>query len=363
MIKVIQVITDTNIGGAGIWLLNFLKTYDRSVIDMSVVVPRGAMLKERVEKLNVRVIEADNIADSSFSVGGIKALDEIFKEEEPDIVHTHASLSARIAAKRNGIKVVNTRHCLEENKRGIKKAVYGLVNNSLSDRVIGVSEAVCRNLEADGIKQDKLRLVYNGIFPLKEIDSAKKNALRERLGILPQNVVVGMVARLEPVKNHEMFLEAAKVVDTICPEAVFVIVGAGSMEETLIRKAKYDGIEDKVIFTGYIEDVNDIMNIIDIHVLTSEKEALSISLLEAMSLAKPVVSTDSGGPGEFIENGKNGILVGTGDTVNLTMGIVRLIQRADIRSGLGTAAKQTVSEKFSAENMARNIEKIYAELV
>lgn len=363
MIKVIQVITDTNIGGAGIWLLNFLKTYDRTIVDMSVVVPRGAMLKEKVEQLNVRVIEADGIADSSFSLDGIKELEKIFAEEEPDIVHTHASLSARIAAKKRGIKVVHTRHCLEEEKRGIKKAVYGFVNNRLSDRVIGVSKAVCKNLEADGINKDKLRLVYNGIFPLEVLEDEDKRELRKKMGIKPWNIVVGMVARLEPVKNHKMFLEAAKVIDTICPEALFLIVGAGSMEEELRREAKYNGIDDKVLFTGYISDVNDIMNIIDIHVLTSKKEALSISLLEAMSIAKPVVATDSGGPGEFIESGKNGILAGADDTVNLTMGMVRLIQRQDMREKMGEAARKTVLEKFLADEMARNIEKVYEEMI
>ena len=80
MIKVIQVLTDTNIGGAGMWLLNFLKVYDREHIDMSVVLPHNAMLKPEAEKLGVRVIEADGIADSSFSLKGISVLDKIFKE-------------------------------------------------------------------------------------------------------------------------------------------------------------------------------------------------------------------------------------------------------------------------------------------
>jgi glycosyltransferase involved in cell wall biosynthesis len=363
MIKVIQVITDTNIGGAGIWLLNFLKAYDRSVIDMAVVLPYDSMLKKKIEELNVRVIEAEGIADSSFSIKGVKSIDEIFKVEEPDIVHTHASLSARIAAKRNNIKVVHTRHCIEGEKKFLKKAVYRFVNNILSDRVIGVSKAVCSNLEADGINTEKLRMVYNGIFPLKEISASEQQALRKKYNIGSENVVVGMVARLEPVKNHEMFLEAAKVVDTICPEAVFMIVGAGSMEKKLRQKARRDGIEDKVIFTGYISDVNDIMNIIDIHVLTSEKEALSISLIEAMSLGKPVVATDSGGPGEVVENGKSGILVGVDDSVNLTMGIVRFIQRKDIRVEAGREGRRIVGEKFLAGDMARSIEEIYNELV
>ena len=363
MIKVFQVVTDTNIGGAGIWLLNFLKVYDRNKIDMSVVMPKDAMLKSEVEKLGVRVIEADGIADSSFSWRAVSELDKIFKAEQPDIVHTHASLAARISAKKNGIKVVHTRHCLEKEKRHVKKFIYGFINNLLSDRVIGVSEAVSKNLLTDGISRDKLRTVYNGITPLKVLSPEEKSAVREKYGISDRNVVVGIVARLESVKNHAMFLEAAKVVATICPEAVFMVVGDGSMRESLEEKARQDGIRDKVIFTGYLNDVSDVMNIIDIHVLTSDREALSISLIEAMSIGKPVVATDSGGPGEFISNGVNGILVGVNDTVNLTMGIVRLIQRPDIRTKLGNEGLKTVETKFMSVSMAKKIEGIYAELV
>lgn len=363
MIKVIQVITDTNIGGAGMWLLNFLKVYNRNEIDMTVVLPYDAMLKADVEKLGVKVIEADGIADSSFSMRGVSALDRIFKDEELDIVHTHASLSARIAAKKNGIKVVHTRHCLEKEKKHVKKFIYGLINNFFSDRVIAVSEAVAENLEADGINASKLRTVYNGITPLKEISEEEKQKVREKFGILPQNVVVGIVARLEPVKNHAMFLEAAKVIATICPEAVFMIVGDGSMRESLEEKARQDGIYEKVIFTGHIKDVSEVMNIIDIHVLTSDNEALSISLIEAMSIGKPVVATNSGGPGEFVKNGVNGILLGVNDTVNLTMGIVRLIQRPDIRGKLGNEGRKIVGEMFISDDMAKKIENIYKELI
>jgi len=362
MIKVIQVLTDTNIGGAGIWLLNYLKTYNRDLVDMSVIIPTDSMLKERIDSLGVRVIESEGIADSSFSLSGVKNLYDILKEERPDIIHTHASLSARIAAKMLKIKVVHTRHCLEEKKRFLKKAVYKFINNSLSDRVVGVSEAVCENLLTDGIKENKLNMVYNGIFPLKKLSWEEKAVLRQKYNISAENVVVGMVARLEPVKNHAMFLEAAKAVAAICPEAVFMIVGSGSLEKELKMLAKEYEIGDKVIFTGYIEDVNDIVNLIDIHVLTSEKEALSISLIEAMSIGKPVVATDSGGPAEVVERGKSGLLVNVGDSLNLAMGIVSYIKRPEDAKKAGEYGEKIVREKFLAKDMAKNIEDIYSEL-
>ena len=210
MIKILQVITDTNFGGAGAWLLNYLRSADREKYDITVALPQNSVLKERVASLGVKVSEVDGIADSSFSVKGVFSFIGLMRTLRPDIVHTHSSLSARIAAKALGIKTVNTRHCLEEKKSFPKSVVYKLVNNALSDASIGVSEAVANNLKQDGIKDKKRFLVYNGIFPLKPISAQKKLSIRESLGFSKDDVIAGMVARLEPVKNHDVFLNAAK---------------------------------------------------------------------------------------------------------------------------------------------------------
>ena len=114
MIKLIHVITDTNIGGAGVWVLNFLKAYDKEKYDVGVAVPCNSLLAPKISELGVKVFEIAHIADKSFSKEGIREFIKLFKEQKPDIVHCHASLSARIASKKLGIKTVNTRHCLEE---------------------------------------------------------------------------------------------------------------------------------------------------------------------------------------------------------------------------------------------------------
>ncbi len=360
--KVLQILTDTNVGGAGIWLLNFLQAYDRTLLDMAVVLPRGGALIPRVEKLGVRVIETDSIADQSFSLGGIRRFLEIFSEEQPDVIHTHACISARIAGRMKGTAIVNTRHCLEDPKRFPKRLIYRMLNNSLSDAVIAVSEAVAQNLIEDGIRENKVRLVYNGIAPLTPIPPEKQALLRKQYGLDVHDVVVGIVARLEPVKNHELFLEAAKFAAMVNPRLRFLIVGTGSRETELRAMAEKSEIADKVIFTGYIQDINDIMNIIDIPVITSHKEALSIALIEGMSLAKPCIATDSGGTAEVVYHGKNGIIVPNNDAVNLSLAMIDLGQNARKRSALGAQGQKIAREKFGIQEMARRIEAVYAEI-
>ncbi len=358
MIRVMQVLTDTNIGGAGIWLLNFLKAYDRDKLDVTVVLPEQSRLKERVESLNVRCIEAQDIADCSFSIGGIKALRAIIDEEEPDIVHTHASLSARIAAKLSGVMVVNTRHCLEPKKGGIKRICYRILNRLLSDRAIAVSGAVYNNLLADGISKDRLDIIYNGVEPLEEYSEEKRAEVREKYG-LDGKLAVGIFARLEPVKNHFLLLNAAAAAYELFPDFRFVIVGEGSMEKALRQTAEAHGLSDAVIFTGYVGDVTELMNAIDINVLTSDREAMSISLVEGMTLAKPCITTDAGGPREVVENGKSGIVIPTGDAVNLTAALLKLASDPRMRTGMGVRGREIAKEKFGLDEMCKRLLKVY----
>ena len=111
MIKVLNIISDTNIGGAGRVLLNYAKYRDREKFDMSVILPSGSMLTQPLRQLSAEVYEIDAMADRSFDREAVGMLKELIRKIDPDIVHTHGSLSGRIAARACGKKIVYTRHC------------------------------------------------------------------------------------------------------------------------------------------------------------------------------------------------------------------------------------------------------------
>ncbi len=361
MIKVMQVLTDTNIGGAGIWLLNFLKAYDRKRLDVVVVLPYGSRLIARAKKLGARIVEAENIADKSFSLDGIKALKAIIAEEKPDVIHTHASFSARIAAKLSKVKVVNTRHCIEPKKSGVKRLCYRIINSLLSDRAVAVSNAVYDNLKEDGISPNRLDVIYNGVEPLEKYSPEKRSELREKYG-LDGTLAVGIFARLEPVKNHLLLINAAAAAYELFPSFRFLIVGEGSMREALEQATVAHGLSDAVIFTGYQEDITELMNAIDINVLTSDREAMSISLVEGMSIAKPCITTDAGGPREVVENGRSGIIIPTGSTVNLTAALLKLAAEPELMKSMGEEGEKIAKEKFSLGKMCEKLQKLYEQM-
>lgn len=143
MIKVVNIISDTNIGGAGKVILHFAQNYDKSKYEVSVVVPTGSALVEELRRTPVKVIEVDGLKDKSWDLKSLRKLIKILKAEKPDIVHTHASSTARLAAKFvKGAKIIYTRHCAypvpDRIKKGVGHFIYKHVNEYFSDRIIAV---------------------------------------------------------------------------------------------------------------------------------------------------------------------------------------------------------------------------------
>ena len=161
MIRVLNIISDTNIGGAGRVVLNYLKYADRSCFETLVALPRGSLLKPLVEKAGVRAIEIDGIADRSYHREDVRALNRMLRQIKPDLVHTHGCLSGRIAARQCGIAAVYSRHSAFPVPPRLKyppgRWVNKFVNEHYAKRIIAVSPATRDNLVEGGISPKRLR--------------------------------------------------------------------------------------------------------------------------------------------------------------------------------------------------------------
>ena len=296
-IKVIEVSSDTNIGGAGKCLLTLLENFDYNTFDVKVVLPKNSLLKPHIDKMNIPVIEVDGIADKSLDFAAVKKLRMIFKRERPDIVHTHASMSARIAAKQAGAKVVYTRHSVFEPSkkisRGIGKVINGMINNHYADSIIAVAEAAKDNLTDTGVKESKIKVILNGVDGLTPVSTDEKRIIKERFNLPDGYKAVSIVARLEDIKGHDYFIEAADRLLQKGIKARFYIAGTGSYENHLKEKVKNMNRQEQIIFTGFISDVDKLMSITDVQANASfGTEATSLALLEGMSLGIPAVVSE-----------------------------------------------------------------------
>ena len=178
MIKVLNIISDTNIGGAGRALLNYLAHYDRAEFENAVILPQGSELKPRLDALGVRVIEADIAADKSFSPKDTGKLKALIKAEAPDVVHTHGSLTGRMAAKRSGVRTVVTRHSAFPFSKKITKTPlklgYKYLYEHYADRIIAISPAGAELLYEIGVRPERVDVMMNGAEPVTRLGDKER---------------------------------------------------------------------------------------------------------------------------------------------------------------------------------------------
>lgn len=368
MKKIIEVSSDTNIGGAGKCLLTLLSEYDRSRYEMKVILPKNSLLKPHIEVLGVDIIEVDGIADKSLDFKIIGALKKIIKKEKPDVVHAHASMSARIAARFAGSKVVYTRHSVfppsKRISKGIGKFINGAINNFFADGIIAVAEAAKENLLDTGVDESKITVILNGVKGLEEKSLSEKKAARERFGIGEEEKVISIVARLEDIKGHDYFIDAASMLLNEGIKAKFVIAGTGSYEQHLKEKVEKLGLGDDIIFTGFIKDVDSLMSITHIQCNASfGTEATSLALLEGMSLGIPAVVSDFGGNPGVISDGNNGFLVPKQNAEALANGIKKLLSDEELYKKMSITSKEIFADKFTAAAMTKQTEEFYDKIM
>lgn len=366
VIKVLNVISDTNIGGAGKCVLTFLKYYSKDEFDLAVVIPKNSLLKPEIEKLGARCIEVDALADKSLDFKAVSRLLKIFKAEKPDVIHCHAAMSARIAGRLyKRAKIVYTRHSVFEPSptisRGIGKRINGFVNNATADKIIAVADAAKDNLTKTGVSDKKITVIQNGVEPLKPLPESEKQKIRSEYGVGENDFILGIAARLNEVKGHIYILEALKMlIDDGITNAKLIIAGTGDYEDTIRRKIAELNLGENVVMAGFVKDVSGFMNILSVSVNASfGTEATSLALLEGMSLGVPAVVSDFGGNPGVIEEGVNGYLFESKNSRQMYEKLKLALQNG---IALKDMCKKVFEERFRAEIMTEKIQQVYRNL-
>ena len=249
MIRVLNLISDTNIGGAGRVILNYLRYADRERFETLVAIPSGSLLKPLLEETGVPVFEVDAMADRSFAKDDVQVLKELIREVKPDLVHTHGCLSGRVAAKLCRVPVVYSRHSAFPVPAKIKyppgRWANKILNEALADHIIAVSPATRDNLIEGGISTRKITVVMNGVAPVKQTSAQEQEEMRKELGLTPDLTVFGILARIEDYKGHLYLIHAAKLLkDRGYTNFRILIAGTGAFEEEVSRAVVEMGADD-----------------------------------------------------------------------------------------------------------------------
>lgn len=303
-----------------------------------------------------------------FQMLQLRRLWRLMRSRRPEILHTYffwPVIYGRI------LKAAGLVSRLVENREdtgfGWGRHEYALLRwtRSVPDRVICVSEAVRRIAEErEGLNRDQTVVIRNGVPPAPEVDSRKVSELRSRYEIQEGVPVVGMVANLNrEVKGGERFLAVASRVAKEIPEVRFLVVGLGGGADPIRREARRLGVDSRISFTGYTEDVATHYELMDVSILTSRTEGLSISLLESMSHGLPVVATRVGGNPEVVAQGETGWLVPVEDIDAFAGRVVTLLEDDALRDRMGEEAKRRVASRFDIDEVAMRYESLYSDVL
>lgn len=228
------------------------------------------------------------------------------------------------------------------------------------DRVVAVSEDLCQYLAMRvGVPANRLVVIGNAVDPTVYDGTGGRPRFRESLNVPAGAACVGIVARLVPVKDHRTLLRAAARVFHEAPDSCLLVVGDGPLRGDLERLARELGIAGRTRFLGHRTDVPAILPALDLFVLSSLHEGISLTLLEAMASGLAVVATRVGGTPEVVVDGHTGLLVPPGRPGLLADAIIRLLRDPRLRMEMGKAGQARVYERFGVQAMVEAYQRLY----
>lgn len=301
-------------------------------------------------------------------------LRDIFLAERPDIVHTHsgkAGIVGRLAAAQARVPVVI--HTIHGPSFG---TFQGLVPNTIfryaeqraskaTTHFVTVADAMKDLYLAAGIgRPEQYTRVFSG-FRLEPFLGATNDLhLREQLGFNSEDIVVGKIGRLVPLKGHDdLFAVASQLVQEM-PRLKFLLVGDGPWRERFERQAESLGLKRHFVFTGLVppEKVAPLVGVTDLVIHLSSREGLARALPQALAASRPIIAYDCDGAREVCLDGQTGFLIKRGDLDELRRKILQLAVDPVLRERLGNAGKQFVRERFSIDRMVDDLYLLYHRL-
>lgn len=316
----------------------------KSKANKIVVCSCGGVNVSKLEKMGIQHITIPDIESKSPSVmlNVAKTLNSIVKKENISVIHTHHRMAAFYVSALGLYKkctFFNTSHNTFDNKKSLTRFAYNHTH------LIACGEMVKKNLvEQFDLAENQISVIHNAVKPFdqKIVEDPLIKKLHDE-GCF----VIGNIGRLAEQKGMEYYIESVPYVIKNHPEARFLIVGSGKDENKLKQLVENKGISNYVYFLGYRTDVQNIMNQIDLVVLSSLWEGLPLTPIEAFSVGKTVVATAVDGTPEIIKNEKNGMLVQAKNPIQIADKINYLIENPKKKESLEKNALITFINEFS----------------
>lgn len=361
-ITVLHLIDSLPREGAEMVIYDLIQQGDSDGFEVLVcALTRGGGIADMLEEIGVPVFILGR--SSACDLKTFRRFINLIKEQQVDIIHTHlfsSHLWGGLAAIFFPMSVLfRTEHNMSEWKNVTRRVIDKLLSLR-TDQIVAVSEPVRVSLSTlCRIPLDKVQTIENGINIDRLKGGDNPSGKLNELGIPPGSHLIGCSAALTAKKGHRYLLDAAEIVLAERKNVYFLLLGDGELREELNSSIKVRGLEDRVLLLGSRSDAVEIVALLDIFVLSSIREGLSIALLEAMALGRAVVVTGVGGSIDLIRDGISGFLVPPKDGPALAEALERVLDNPGLKARLGRAAAEDVLTGYKMDNMVGEYAQLY----
>ncbi|MDC0936508.1 glycosyltransferase family 4 protein [Pirellulales bacterium] len=349
----LQVITPSHMSGAEMVVVRMARRLSARGHQMPVLVKCGASAIEEMKQYGLS-IESERIG-GKLNVLAARRLAKAARLRGADLLHSHLSTASWWCGwleTFGGPPSIGHVH-------GFTSARW----HRRQSRLLAVSEAVKQDLVGQGIRPDKVAVLYNAVANDEIQPTRDPLAVRGDLGADRDTPVVGAFGHLSEKKGYRELFAAIPNVLSSFPTAQFWIVGRGGMRDKLEQMASVGGYLKQIRFTGFRRDVADVMNAIDVMALPSHREPFGLVYVEAALLAKPTVGCRAGGAPESIADGETGLLAPVGDAAGVADAIVSLLEDRELALRMGQAGRTRALDLFSWPTFIGKLESAYDQLV
>ena len=332
--------------------------------EVTLATTPGSILWGRADAEGINLVGVE--LRSELNPFAVARLASIVRSRRIQVIHAHRahahSIGLLLAWVTGRPLVVSRRTTLEPRSNPGSRIKY---RSRSVTRIVAISEAVASVLVDFGVRRDRIAMIHSGVDTTIYSPGRDGSSVRTEFGLAPHVPLVGMMANAYgPSKGHDTFLEAARMILSDMPGAVFVLAGHHTDRPPLREVAAELGIVDSVVFAGYRTDVPDILASLDVSVnCPRSREGLSVAVMEALATGVPVVATDVGGIPELVRNGETGLLVAPGDSEALAGAVTRLLSDRDLASRLAAAGTSFVQEHLTVGHMVNAIARLYGDVL
>lgn len=357
-----------SVGGAERQLQSLINNLDKEKFNITVICLYNLdIVGEEIRNRGVKCYS--NILRNKFSFASLTKLIKILQKEKINICFIWnqplTMFYGIIAAKLVHIdKIITVVHSTISSERKLRKYLINRLLIRFVDKIIAVGTNQKEYLiQHESFPSHKITIIFNGVDIERYQKYLNKQNKKKELGISESSKIIGQIGRLHVCKRHDISLQAFKKVVQQYSNVIFLIVGEGEEKQNIEHLIKKLELDQYVKMLGFRKDIVEITQILDLSVLSSDTEALPMSIIEAMAAAVPVIATNVGSLSDLIFPGENGFLVPPNSPDKLAEAILTVLKDEKLAKKMGKRGFEIAYTRFSLEAMVRNYEKFFLSLL